>query len=132
MMTNAIMFIGYILDFSEDLLKNLANKYFFHIFGTFLLRFATAFDNKYIPDSCDDVSTNPSKITLWALEVFIKHTEKKFLLEDFSQGLMIKLITENQFEDGISELVMIMCKNSLLSEIKYKGEKIFFYFLLCN
>ena len=84
MMTNSIMFIGYMLEFSEDLLRNLSNKFFYHIFGTFLLRFATCFDTDYRPTQTEDLKNYASKITLWAFEVFLKHTEKKHLLFDIS------------------------------------------------
>ena len=44
----------------------------------------------------------------------MKSTNRSYLLEDLSSGLMSKLIKEHELEDGISELVMILCKGSSL------------------
>lgn len=88
--------------------------FFFSIFGTFLGRFASCFENSFLTSNS---SADPSKVTLWAFEAFLKNTEKRNLLEDFSSGLFLKMITDDDFEDGISELVMILCKNSYMKEL---------------
>lgn len=71
-MTNAILFIGYMFSLNSEILHNITKKYFPSIFGTFILRFSTAFD--YDLNKNSKASKYPSK---FACNLLIKMFEGK-------------------------------------------------------
>ncbi|EGR27467.1 hypothetical protein IMG5_195480 [Ichthyophthirius multifiliis] len=113
--SHAILFIGFLFEVNNDIIQMVSKKYFCAIFGTFLLKFSTSLDYEFNKDQLKEV--NSSKICFWSFQQFLKNSYKMQLLDDFSTGLQQKLIYEDSFEDGISELLMILCKNSKLQEI---------------
>lgn len=58
-----------------------------------------------------------SKVCLWAFRSMLENSVKNGFLDDISSSLQMKLMHESEFDDGVSELLMIASKRSRFSEI---------------
>ncbi|EAR94207.2 hypothetical protein TTHERM_00522740 (macronuclear) [Tetrahymena thermophila SB210] len=116
-LTNSIIFIGFMFSLNSEILLNITKKYFASIFGTFVLRFSTSFDQDLNKNSQSRDEMDASKACLWAFKQMLQNSNKSNFLNDISTGLQVKLIDESLFEDGMSELMMIVSKNSRLCEL---------------
>ncbi len=110
--------LGIILKSRKEQITPLIKQYFPQLLSTILLRIGSTYSFKYNESMFllkEDIPKNQSLYTLRNLFYYLDDCKK---ILDNNNSIYLKLLNENEYDEGLYELMIIYCKYSNFNEYK--------------